>query len=70
MVKVPVLTSTNVSEFSRVNLIVWINSLDLLDNEIESVSQLEDAVFFVRLLDYLFPGILISCGAPKSKREI
>ena len=70
MVKVPVLTSTNVSEFSRVNLIVWINSLDLLDNEIESVSQLEDAVFFVRLLDYLFPGTLISSGAPKSKREI
>ena len=56
MVKVPVLTSTNVSEFSRVNLIVWINSLDLLDNEIESVNQLDDAVFFVRLLDYLFPG--------------
>ena len=56
MVKVPVLTSTNVSELSRVNLIVWINSLDLLDNEIESVNQLDDGVFFVLLLEYLFPG--------------
>ena len=56
MVKIPVLTSTNVAECSRVNLIVWINSLDLLDNEIESVGQLDDAVFFILLLDHLFPG--------------
>lgn len=61
MVKTPVLTSTsrNVAEYSRVNLLVWINSLDLLDDEMESITQLDDAVFFILLLEYLFPGMLM-----------
>ena len=58
MVKTPILTSTNVAEYSRGYLVEWINSLDLLDNEIESISQLDDAVFFVLLIEYLFPGML------------
>ena len=57
MAKIPILTSTNVKEMSRVNLVLWVNSLNLLDHPIENIKQLDDAIFFVRLLDFLFPGI-------------
>ena len=56
MAKIPILTSTNVKELSRVNLVLWVNSLNLLDQPIENITQLDDATFFVRLLDFLFPG--------------
>ena len=56
MAKIPILTSTNVKEMSRVNLVLWVNSLNLLDRPIENIKQLDDAIFFVRLLDFLFPG--------------
>ena len=56
MAKIPILTSTNVKELSRVNLVLWVNSLNLLDQPIENIKQLDDAIFFVRLLDFLFPG--------------
>ena len=57
MVKIPVLTSTNVAECSGAKLVKWINSLKLLEDKISSVKELDDAVFFVLFLHRAFPGI-------------
>ena len=57
MVKIPVLTSTNVAECSGAKLVKWINSLQLLEDKISSVKELDDAVFFVLFLHRAFPGI-------------
>ena len=56
MTKVPILTSTNVKELSRINLIVWVNSLELLEQPISDIRELDDARFFVKLMAAIFPG--------------
>ena len=56
MVINPVLTNSNIKEYSRINLICWINSLNIMDKEIDILSQLDDGLFYNLFLEYMFPG--------------